>query len=104
MDDIYKFAFLFLIVYLIATTLQTVFAGYQYDNAKKKSDKAYKDKHSIDFLGGTASAIIPTKIKDTDPLLEKYVTRYNKLALRWWISFLIGIPLFIYLLEKVNNT
>ena len=104
MEKIVELLFFGTLIYLIVISIKITKAGFLYDTERKKKNLEYKLDHSglkdFNMLGHFK---IPWFIEDKDPNLMQYVSKYNRLTKVFWISFVIGIPLIIYLFNTLNR-
>ena len=86
----------FLILFVIIS-----FKGGEYDSKKREIQPNYKKNH----VGRSQDSIfffsIPWIIKDetNNTEINKLIKQYNKLVRIFWLSVLISIPIFYYILE-----
>lgn len=104
MTELVKFSFTAILIYLIIIAFRAVKARFLYDIEKKKITKNY----DCDYSGVKHSVMrghfqIPWPITDNDPKMTQYVTKYNILTKIFWGSYLIGIPVLVYLADKINK-
>lgn len=107
MTELLKISFLILLIYPITIIIRITLAGFAYDTAKMKIDKSNNNDHSgiipkFDSMWGHFK--IPLTVKDSNPKMTQYVTKYNRLTGLFWFSYIIGIPLLIYLIDRINKT
>lgn len=104
MTEFIKISFAAILIYLLILIFRVAIAGLAYDTEKKKISKTYKGDHAGVKPGGLWGHFkIPSTIKDLDPKMTKYVTKYNRLTRLFWASYLIGIPLLILLGRELNK-
>lgn len=104
MAEFIKISFAAILIYLLILIFRVAMAGFAYDNEKKKISRIYKGDHSGVKSGGMWGHFkIPWTITDLDPKMTQYVTKYNRLTKIFWGSYLIGIPLLIYLFGEINK-
>ena len=102
MTEFIRISFVIVLFYLVFLIIPIFKAGLDYDLEKKKISDNYNGDHT-GFKSQLGHFRIPWLIRDSNPQLEIYVAKYNKLTKIFWSSYLIGLPLLIFLGNHLNK-